>query len=592
MKVFLAGNPNAGKSTLFNALTHGHAKVGNWHGVTVGALEKEGAFGDGRAVYVDLPGLYTAQGRSMEERSARAALDADGDAAVLFVAECATLARVMPLFYALCRGRRTALVLTKKRQFVRRGGRVDERGLSRLLGVNVFCAEGMRGRELARAAACVAAARPLAGEPVPLPPSCYLPEQAALSPWERLLMKGWFCVPFFLVLLAAAFWLTFAPHAPGAWMKDMIGMLFSDVLGGPARRIPSPVLRSLLAEGLLPALGTVLGFLPQILMLFLFLVVLEESGFLSRLAALTDGAFAAVGLNGRAVFSLVMGFGCTAAAVLTTRGLDDKRVQRRTILCLPYISCSAKLPVFLTLSASFFPHPFLAVLLLYALGVGLALLMALATAGGGRASFVMELAPLQCPRPIFVAKSLLFQAKQFIIKTATVILAFLLLSWLLSSFDWSFRLAQPQQSMLASLCRGMAWLFAPAGMNDWRIAYAALSGLIAKENVAGALAMLCGDFPYGAASAFALAVFVLTCSPCVSAIAATAHEAGWKRALLYAALQTVSALLLSYFAYFLWRGGAPYAVLAALPPLALLLVRKRHETIHRPRKHHARRVHR
>ena len=154
------------------------------------------------------------------------------------------------------------------------------------------------------------------------------------------------------------------------------------------------------------------------------------------------------------------------------------------------------------------------------------------------------------------------------------------------------RLCGVQESMLASLCKGLAWLFAPAGMHDWRIAYAALSGLVAKENVAGALAMLCGGFEYGAASAFALAVFVLTCSPCVSAIAATAHELGWKRALFYAALQTVSALLLSYLAYFFASGGAPYALLAALPVIAFLLLRKRHERIHRPRKHHARRLHR
>ena len=141
MKIYLVGNPNAGKSTLFNALTHGHAKVGNWHGVTVGALEKEGAFGAGRATYVDLPGIYTAEGRSMEEKGARAALMADPSAPVLFVAECATFARVLPLFYSLCRGRRTAVVLTKKRRFVRRGGTVDERALSALLRVPVLCAE-------------------------------------------------------------------------------------------------------------------------------------------------------------------------------------------------------------------------------------------------------------------------------------------------------------------------------------------------------------------------------------------------------------------------------------------------------------------
>lgn len=145
--------------------------------------------------------------------------------------------------------------------------------------------------------------------------------------------------------------------------------------------------------------------------------------------------------------------------------------------------------------------------------------------------------------------------------------------------------------MLADVCRRLGWLFAPAGMNDWRIAYAALSGLVAKENVASTLAMLCGEFPYGGASAFALSVFVLTCSPCVSAIAATARELGKGRAFAYAALQTASALLFSYAAYYLWKGGALYLLPAVLPVLLFLLLRKRHEGIHRSRKHHTRRVH-
>src|SRR5699024_4254145 len=149
------------------------------------------------------------------------------------------------------------------------------------------------------------------------------------------------------------------------------------------------------------------------------------------------------------VFSLVMGFGCTAAAVLSTRGLDDRRVQRRTILCLPYIPCSAKLPVFLTLSASFTDDPFPFVLLLYALGVRLSCLAARLTARGRRAPFLLEIAPLQLPQPFFVLKALLFQIKQYIIKTATVVLAFIAASWLLSGFSWEFALCPPEESILA-----------------------------------------------------------------------------------------------------------------------------------------------
>ena len=591
MKVLLVGNPNAGKSTLFNALARGHAKVGNWHGVTVGALEKETTLGGRRVTLVDLPGIYTAEGMSMEEKGARSYLAAHPTAPVFFVCECGAVERCLPLFFALAKGRRAALVLTKAKRFYARGGKLDLRLLEKRLGAPVFVAEGLRrGALLAQAARVLSA--PVVAPRYVSPDGVFTPARAGLSRADALLTNAWFAFPIFLLLLAAAFYLTFAPHCLGDWMKSGIEAFFSEFLVSRAQTIPSPVVRSLLADGLLPSLGGVLSFLPQIALLMFFLICMEESGFLSRLACLTDGAFAAVGLNGRAVFSLVMGFGCTAAAILTTRGLDDRRVQRRTILCLPYISCSAKLPVYLTLAASFFKNAFYGVILLYALGVALALAVALATKRGGRSPFLLELAPLQIPRPLFVLKALLFQIKQFIIKVATVILAFFLASWLLSSFDWSFRMCGAEESMLAGICGGLKWLFAPVGMADWRIAYAALAGLIAKENVAGAIALFYGAFPYGAASAFAFSVFVLTCSPCVSAIAATAHELGWKRALAYAAFQTVSALLASYLAYFLWRGGVALLPLALAPVAAYFLIRNLHERIHRPRGHDAENIHR
>lgn len=336
-----------------------------------------------------------------------------------------------------------------------------------------------------------------------------------------------------------------------------------------------------------------MGFLPQIAMLYLFLILLEESGLMSRLAALTDGIFSRFGLNGRAVFSLLMGFGCTAAAIATTRGLEDKKIQRRVILCLPYISCSAKLPVYLALSASFFPNPFVAVVLLYSLGVALSFFAALFLKEKEREPFLLELAPLQIPRPVFVLKSLLFQVKQFIIKVATVILAFFLASWLLSSFDFTFTFCKAEESMLAVLCGGLKYLFAPVGMNDWRIAYAALSGLVAKENVAGSLYLFFGEtFPFGARSAFSFAVFMLAASPCVSAIAACAREVGKRRALLYAAVQTGSALLLSYTTYFALSFGT--ACIFILPvPIAFLIAGKHvFENLRRKRKHKLKNLHR
>ena len=586
LELLLVGNPNAGKSTLFNSLTGGHAKVGNWHGVTVGELSKETVLGGERCLVTDLPGIYSTRGMSMEERSACEYIEKHPEALLVFVGECATLPRALPLFGELGKGRKCLLVLTKRRQFERAGGKIDADELSRILGIPVLDAEGFRGKRLKERLSLLLKDAS-EGETFSLPPS-YAPAREGLSRADRWLLNGFFCIPLFFGILVFTFWVTFAPGLLGDTLKSLITRFFEETLGGLAGKISSPVMRSFLADGLLKSLGSVLCFLPQIVLLFFFLTVMEESGFLSRLAILTDGVFSKLGLNGRAVFSLLMGFGCSAAAILTTRGLDDKRIQRRVILCLPYISCSAKLPVYLTLASSFFPDPFLAVLLLYVLGVGLALFVAFFLKSG-EASFVLELAPLQFPRPAYVVKALLFQVKQFIIKLGTVILAFFLASWLLSSFDVHLRFCGVEESILARLCGGLRFLFAPIGLGDWKIAYAALSGLIAKENVAGALGMFYGGFPFSAQSAFAFAVFILACSPCVSAIAASARELGVKSALLYAALQTGSAVLLSYLVYFLLTGGYVNFLLLLLPVKIFLLLG--YEKIHRKRKHHPESLH-
>ena len=587
VKLLLVGNPNAGKSTLFNQITGGHAKVGNWHGVTVGVLEKKIALKGGSVTVCDLPGIYSVDALSMEEKLAVSYVKEHASAPMLFVSECSALERSLPLFFRLAAGRRAMLVLTKHRRFVKEGGFVDSKTLSNRLNVPVIFAEQYRKKELLKLLEgfLFEGQGAFHGRAVTLNDTLFRPARAGFSRMDQLLTSGWFCFPFFFLLLLGVFFITFYPRLLGDLMKSGMEAFFSDFLGGYAEKISSPVLRSFVRDGILSSVGGVLGFLPQIALLYLFLILLEESGLLSRLAALTDGAFSKVGLNGRAMFSLLMGFGCTAAAIATTRGLDDKKMQRRVILSLPYISCSAKLPVYLALSASFFENPFLAVVLLYALGVALSLIVALFLKSQ-REPFILELAPLQIPRPAFALKSLLFQIKQFIIKVATVILAFFLLSWLLSSFDFTFKFCSAEQSMLATLCGGFKYLFAPIGLGDWRVAYAALSGLVAKENVAGTLLMFFGqELPFSAQSAFAFAVFMLATSPCVSAIAASAREVGIWRALLYALLQTISALLLSYLTYFALTYSAAYFFILPAIIAFLIVGKKTFENLHRRRKH-------
>ena len=596
-KLLLLGNPNAGKSTLFNALTGGHARVGNWHGVTVSALEGEALLSGNRVRVADLPGVYCADGLSMEERAACAYLNEHPEGVVCLVSECAALPRSLALLSALAKGRRAILVLTKKRQFVRQGGRLEERELERVLGIPVVSAEGVPPRELrervGEALLRAGLMRGASEEGRSLPKEVYMRARMRLTKFDRFLLHPAAACAVFALLLAAAFFLTFSPVGPGGLLKGLIEALIIQIKEAFQTHIPSPVLCSFVGEGLVGSVGGVLCFLPQIGMLFLFLTLLEESGLLSRLAFFTDGTLSRAGLSGRAVFSLLMGFGCTAAAILSTRGLDDKRMQRRVIWCLPYLSCSAKLPVYLTLASSFFQDQFLAALLLYVLGAGLSFAVLLFLGGEKGAPFVLEFAPLRLPEAKTVAKALCFQLKQFIIKLGTVILAFFIASWLLSSFDFAFRFVPVEESMLAHLCGGLKWLFAPVGMEDWRIAYAALSGLVAKENVAASLELFFPAFPYGARSAFALAVFVLASSPCVSAVAAAAREVGIKLALLYAVAETAGALLLCYLVYFLTGLGAS-AVLPLIAAVILIFAfgRTFRAGIHRKRGNFAQKLHR
>ena len=657
-RILLIGCPNCGKSTLFNALTDGHAKTGNWHGVTVAESVREADLCGLRAEIADLPGVYSLGDCAMEERAARDAVLSENALAVC-VADAAALPRSLELLaFLVRRGKRAALVLTMRDVLERRGGFVKEALLAERLGVPVLAVCAHQKQDIARLRRFLHKCLKDAGGPdqgnaapfVPVqstkagaapgsslynnkvkatpPVSFQNGKEKASAKAERgalpggtpsLLAGAWAAgearqtllekllytpavVPLFVVLLAAVFYAAFGSFGPGAACKGAIERLFAwlaELAAGGAEGVGAHAAAEFL-RALLGSAGMLLSFLPQIAVLQFSLSFLEESGFLSALAFQADGLLARVGLTGRAVFPLLMGFGCTAAAVFTTRGMENERVQRRVVCILPYISCSAKLPVYLAVCSSFFEDPFAAVAGVYAAGVLLALAAALVLRKGEDDAFVFELARPQLPALLPLCKSLLFSLKQFIMKIATVVAAFLMAAWFLLSFSFSLHYvgAGSEASMLAAVSRGLRFLFVPMGIDDWRIALAALSGLIAKENVAGMLSLFYGQqlsSAMSAPSAVAFLVFLLACTPCVSALAAARRAVG-RRAWLYAAAQTGIAFLLSYAVYGLLRAGALAACIAAcaavIAAAILLFWKERHAKVYRAQGADAQRLHR
>lgn len=561
MKILLVGNPNAGKTTLFNALTGAHGHTGNYCGVTVGVSERASRF-PGLGTVCDLPGLYSFDGMSMEERAAGEYIARQRESGEPFlavhVADASSLVRSLRLTYALLdMGVPVVLALTMCGRFRRRGGTLDCEKVGRSLGVPCFEVNALRKKSAAAFAASLARISPGAVPPAfPRPeiPAGYVAPPARERKIDGLFLNGWIALPAFFLAAGLVFFLTFGRGMPGDLGKSLLEAFFSRLAEWAGGRISSPLVRSLVCDGLIAGVGGVLSFLPQIALMYLFLELLEESGFMSVLAFMTDGLFARIGLSGRAAFSVLLGYGCTAAAVSSTRALENRSVQRRAVAALFFVPCSAKLPVYLTLLSSVFENTFLGAVLLYVLGTGMGLLLA-AFLRREDGDFVMELTEICLPDFLSVCKKLIFRVKQFIIKVSATVLVFTVAVWFLSSFFFSGPVPA-EESFLAKLCGVLRYAFYPMGIDDWRAAFAAVSGLVAKENIAGMLAVLYPEGPaFSLPSACAYLTFVALIPPCVSALAACARELGGKTACLYAALQTLFAFLCAYLVYFLLTGG-------------------------------------
>ena len=355
---------------------------------------------------------------------------------------------------------------------------------------------------------------------------------------DKILTGKYTAIPIFIGVMFLIFFLTF--HVIGAFLSDLLALgidrLTQIVDAALTAYGLNPVVQSLIIDGIFEGVGSVLSFLPVIVTLFFFLSILEDTGYMARVAFVMDKLLRRIGLSGKSIVPMLIGFGCTVPAVMATRTLPSERDRTMTILLTPFMSCSAKIPIYGFFSAAFFPqHAALVMIALYVFGILMGILAALVlekTAFRGRpVPFVMELPNYRLPSVKSVALLLWEKAKDFLERAFTVIFLATIVIWFLQSFDTRLNVVESSaDSLLAMIGQFLAPIFAPLGFADWRCATALISGFIAKESVVSTLEILLGTSALSALfttkSAVSFLVFTLLYTPCVAAIAAIRREVG------------------------------------------------------------------
>ena len=602
--VAVVGPPNSGKTTLYNRLTGLRQKVGNFPGVTVehhiGQVKDE----NGRAVaLIDLPGIYSLSPKSEDEKVTMDVLEGKianmpRPEAVIVVVDSTNLNRHLVLVArVIALGLPVLVVLNMADELRQQGGDVDVLALARQLGTPVVLASATNGEGLPAIqhflfspAACPS--------PLELPvlhdaPGCrewairvgakasY--RRPAGPVWTRRLdaifLHRWWGPLIFLATVVGVFQITFAVGQP-------LSNAFQSVLDATGVRLgnhlPEGLLRSLLLDGIWKGVGSVLVFLPQILLLFLVIGILEDSGYLARAAVIADRTMAQVGLNGKCFIPLLSAYACAVPAIMATRTIESKRDRMATILIAPFMTCSARLPVYTMFIAAFVVNrPLLgvffgtraaAMLALYVLGFVMAVvtarLLKASVLKSKDAHFIMEMPPYRRPTLVSLGLRLMDRGRAFVFRAGTVILAVTVVLWVLTTFP--LRHGQPaplQQSLVARAGQILEPVIAPLGF-DWKIGVGLVTSLAARETVIATLGTLNGIDPesramdlqtalrheISPAAAMALLVFFAFALQCVSTIAIVRRETNsWKWPILQFAYMSVLAYVGAFLAYRLMR---------------------------------------
>ncbi|MDD3866070.1 MAG: ferrous iron transport protein B [Eubacteriales bacterium] len=654
IRIALAGNPNSGKTTLFNRLTGARQTTGNWPGVTV---EKKVGYirrHHQELMLIDLPGIYSLSPYSLEEIVTRNYIVEEKPDVVVNIIDATNLERNLYFTLQLKKlGRPMVIALNMMDEILSHGDQLDVDLLAQRLAVPVIPISARKGEGMDELMAAIrhvtrlpehpgqgrhrhgrrarygrgrgentawpealphhhsqpvnadsATDRLSSGPAVsdgPLPdPSIDLQHRfAAETPEEtermyhlaaeihdqvlhhshrpgalsrsdridRLLTHRFLAIPLFLLVMFLVFQITFH-ESMGGRLTGLLEQLFDGHLSPlisrwlTAAQAPGWI-ESLLIDGIISGVGGVLSFLPQIALLFLFLTLLEDTGYMARAAFIMDKIFEKFGLSGRSFIPMMMGFGCTVPAVMATRTLENERDRRLTIMVIPFMSCGARMPIYAFFASMFFATgKGLVTFSMYIMGIAVAILSAFILSRtvlrGQDAPFIIELPPYRLPDRKSLFLHVWDKVRDFIVRAGTLIFAMTIVVWFFQSFDFSFRMVEDSSlSILGKFGGLVAVLLRPLGYGTWQAAVALLTGLIAKETVVATLEILYTPDTLLASftplSAYAFMTFTLLYTPCLAAVAAIKREmASWRWTGLTLVYQIGVAYLFSLLVY---QGG-------------------------------------
>lgn len=587
--IALAGNPNSGKSTLFNLLTGSNQHIGNWPGVTV--EKKEGCLvGNPSVKVVDLPGIYSLTPMSIDEKISNEYLSQNKPDLIINIVDSTALERGLFLTTQLLEiGCDVVVALNMLDELNSLGMKIDTEKLSEIYGVKFFLISASKKKGVKEMLAYALGDKPAKPRPVKLTKTS--PDEIADERYaqigrtvkevlsrpagketkptlsdriDKIVTNRWLAFPIFALVMAAIFYLSI--DKPGGWITDWLNetafpWITETIIGWLEPVLPA-WLTALIGDGIFAGVFAVLGFVPQIMILFALISLLESSGYMSRIAFIMDRLLSKIGLNGRSFVTLIISCGCAVPAIMSTRTIKNIRERNSTITLAPMMPCSAKLAIFAWSTSYIFGGNAWIAVSLYFLSIVVIILGGLVLKLFNRKKqeagdvFVMELPTYRAPQWRNVLRESWERGKSFIARAGTIIFASSVVLWFLQSFSFSFVMVGPDDSILAALGRVLAPLFVPLGWGEWQFAVASVTGLIAKETVVTTLEILFGTEALAATAmgsnlaAYSFLTFNLLSIPCMAAVSASFREQGKARNGLFSmAFQMVTAYVVSLIIY-------------------------------------------